>query len=147
MNDGGGRQTEAPPTRRFSEGVSTTTYYVLAAVGIAIALGLTICEAQKEDPLQIGTVRTERQGLTTVAEVRVQNQTEEPQCPELRIAARDSDGQDLDEAVARPVTGEETLAPGQIAVYRAELTGISESEYREELDEFSAYVWEFRPCP
>lgn len=144
-----GSAPPAPGTRqnRFVAALDSTTFYVLAALGIVVALGLVVYEAQREDPIEIGNVRTEREGLTTVAEVRVRNTADEAKCPEIRIAARDTDGQDLDEVIAEPATGDEKLTPGQTAVYRAELSDISEREYQEELEGFSAYVAEVRPCP
>lgn len=131
---------------RLAEALNSTTFYVVSAAGIALALVLTVVEIQAEPAVEVEVASSERTGSVSVVDARATNTTDEPQCPEIRIAARDGDGVDLDEVVATPVEGSERIQPGQSLRYRGELTDVTEQEINEELDEYAAYVWELGSC-
>lgn len=131
---------------RLSEALNSTTFYIVSVAGIALALVLTVVEIQAEPAVEVEVASSERTDSVSVVDARATNTTDEPQCPEIRVAARDSDGVDLDEVVATPVEGSERIQPGQSVRYRGELTDITEQEINEEFDEYAAYVWELGSC-
>lgn len=127
--------------------LNATTFYVVAALGIGLAVVLFTVEVNSDPAIEFGEPQAERSGGVSVVEVRARNTTDETRCPEVRIAARDGDGVDLAEAVAQPVEDDDGLAPGERVVYRARLTEMTDQEYREEFDAYAAYVWEMQECP
>lgn len=131
---------------RVAEALNSTTFFVISAAGIALALVLIVVEIQAEPAVEVEVTSSERTGSVSVVEARATNTTEEPQCPEIRIVARDRDGVDLDEVVARPLEGSERIPPGRSVRYRGELTEVTEQEIAEELDEYAGYVWELGSC-
>lgn len=132
---------------RRSRSLATPAFFALCALGIAVAIGLTLTEATSEPDYEIGDVEEERRGADSAVTAVVTNETGEVRCPEVRIAARDRSARDLAEAVAEPVSSDGRIRPGRSATYRATLRGLSEQERREELEELRAYVFEDRPCP
>lgn len=131
--------------RRF---LNVTTLYVICGLGIAAALILFTIEVNSTPAIEFGDPSGERQADgSAVVHVRATNTTDEPKCPEVRIAARDTDGNDLAEAVAEQVGDRNQVNPGERVTFRAHLTGISDQEYEEEFDEYAAYVWDMHDCP
>ena len=126
--------------------LNATTFTVAAGVGIAVACLLFAFEVNRQPAIDFSEPRAERDGDVVVVDVRAINTTDDPRCPEIRIAARDREGTDLAEAVARPVDGDAEILGGGRRTFRAELTGISDQEIEEELDEYAAYVWDEGDC-
>jgi hypothetical protein len=124
----------------------TLAFYAVILAGSAAGLGLGVAEVYSRPPVDIGEERVHRTGLVSTVEVTVQNTSSEPQCPEVRIAARDREGLDLEEVVAEPETHTGPLAPGQTVTYEGVFRGLTPLDYREKLDEFTAYAFRSDPC-
>jgi hypothetical protein len=131
------------PVRRV---LNATTFTAVAVMGIAVACLLFAIEVNRRPAIDFSEPRVERVGGVSVVEVVAINTTGDARCPEVRIAARDREGVDVADAAARPVEGSDELLAGERRTYRAELTGIDESELDEELDEYAAYVWDDGRC-
>ena len=124
----------------------TLLFYAALLAGSAAALGLGVAEVVNKPPLDIGEERVHRTGLVSTVDVPVRNTSTRPQCPQIRIAARDREGLDLEEVVARPQDSNGRLAPGQTVTYTSEFRRLTRLEYREKLDEFTAYAFRSDPC-
>lgn len=122
-----------------------TLFYALAVGGAAVALGLGIARVYDRPPVDIGPERVRREGLVATVQVTVKNRSDDTLCPEIRIAARDREGLDLEEVVAQP-DGSGTLSPGQATTYVGVFRKLTARDYREELDEFAAYPFSTNPC-
>lgn len=131
---------------RVRRALNATTLHILAAGGVLLAFILFTVEVNRGTAIEFSEPLAERSGAVVDVEVRATNTTSEPKCPEVRIAARDSEGVDLAEAVATSPTGDTEILPGERATYQARLTVDSARELDEELDEYAAYVWEMHDC-
>lgn len=136
-------RTPASPRERVHRAV----FYALCALGAVVSLFLASVEVGKTPPIEIGKERSTRTGLLSTVQVDVKNVTREPQCPEIRVAARTVDDTDLEEQVASPVNDQAAIPPGLTATYRAEFTGLTEEEYAEKLRDFVAYAFAMGECP
>ena len=67
-------------------------------------------------------------------------------CPDIFEAALDRDGLDLSRAPASPDLGSSRIEPGRVSNYVGILADISETDLREQLDEYVAYVKRDNPC-
>lgn len=123
----------------------TILFYALAAGGAAVAFGLGVAEVYDKPPVDIGAERVRREGNVATVQVTVKNRSQGTLCPEIRIAARDREGLDLEEVVARP-EGTGALAAGDADTYVGVFRGITPKEFREELDEFTAYAFAAGRC-
>ena len=126
--------------------LNATTFYVAAVAGIVIAVSLYFYEVNRTADIELSEPIAQRSGNVSVVQVRATNQTDDVLCPEIRIAARDRDGQDLDSAVAEPVDDEGVFSPRESIRFRGVLDDITDSELSEEFDEYAAFVWEMRSC-
>ncbi len=129
--------------RRSSE----TLFFAVCAVGIVAGLVLGVREVRDRPSIEFGDERVRRQGLVATVQVTATNRTDEDRCPEIRIAARDREGLDLQEVVARPADGGPKLAAGQSTTYVGVFRRLDAEDYDEKLDEFVAYEFADEPCP
>ncbi len=117
------------------------------AIGAALGLVLGIVEVRAKPDIDLGDERVRIEGLVATVQVTARNDTDdETLCPIVRVAARDRDGLDLDDAEAVPDLGDGRLLPGASANFVAVLDGVSEQDFAEQLDEFVAYVDDDPPC-
>lgn len=126
--------------------LNATTFYVAAIAGIVIAASLYFYEVNRNEDIELSEPVAQRSRGVSVVQVRATNRTDGVLCPEIRVAARDGDGQDLDAVVAEPVDDEGVFSPRESIRFRAVLDGITEKEFDEEFDEYAAFVWEMREC-
>lgn len=133
---------------RLADRTISVVFYAFCLAGVAVSLGLAVKEGAEKPPIAFGEERVVVRGPpASVVEVAVTNQSSVLRCPEVRIAARDREGRDLAEARARSLRGGAQIAPSEVVTYSTVLEGITEQEYREDLKEFSAYVFATRDCP
>ena len=126
--------------------LNATTFYAAAAVGIVIAASLYFYEVNQGEDIEFSEPIAQRsEGVSTV-QVRATNQTDKTLCPEIRIAARDPDGEDLESVVAEPVDDDGVFSPRESIRFQAVLAGITDQEFDEEFDEYAAFVWEMHRC-
>lgn len=126
--------------------LNATTFYVAASVGIFTALSLFFFEVNRSDDIEFAEPLHDRSDGVSVVEVRARNTTDHTLCPEIRIAARDGEGRDLAVVVAEPVEDDGVFQPRESIRFRGVLEGISDREFEEEFDEYSAFVWEMHDC-
>lgn len=126
--------------------LNATTFYVAASLGIFAALSLFFFEVNRSDDIEFAEPIAERSGGVSTVEMRARNTTDETLCPEIRIAARDGEGRDLDVEVAEPVGDDGVFQPRESIRFRAVLDDISDQEFEEEFDEYAAFVWEMHDC-
>ena len=126
--------------------LNATTFYIAAVAGIVIAASLYFYEVNRGEDIEFSEPIAERSEQTSTVQVRVTNRTDKTLCPEIRIAARDRDGQDLDTAVAEPVDDDGVFSPRESIRFQGVLSRITDQEIEEELDEYAAFVWEMHPC-
>lgn len=125
---------------RLSDATMTAVFVGLTVTAALAALTLGVRAARQQLPVELGEERVSREGGETIVRVTVRNRTEDVLCPEIRIAARDREGLDLDEQIARPRDSSERLEPERRKLYEAVFRDLSEQELAEELDEFTAYL-------
>ena len=133
--------------RAFAGRRGTLIFTTVILAGIAAAFGLGIAEVYSRPPVDIGEERVRRDGLIATVHVPIRNRLDQPVCTEIRIAARDREGFDLEEVVAEPDRHTGPLAPGQTVTYIGVFEALTEEDYREKLDEFTAYAFRAEPCP
>lgn len=126
--------------------LNATTFYAAAIAGMVIAASLYFYEVNRSEDIELSEPVAQRSRGVSVVQVRATNRTDEILCPEIRIAARDGDGQDLDTVVAEPVDDEGVFSPRESIRFRGVLDRITETEFDEEFDEYAAFVWEMREC-
>lgn len=126
--------------------LNATTFFVAASLGILVALSLFFYEVNRSDDIEFATPISERSDGASIVQVRARNTTDETICPEIRIAARDGEGKDLDVAVAEPVNDDGEFQPRESILYRAVLDDITEQEFTEEFDDYATFVWEMQDC-
>lgn len=121
--------------------------YALCAVGVAVAVTLTVGEARAGDPLRVSAVmHREVDGVVTV-EADVRNRTDVPRCPEMRAAVRDRESRDLAEVRATALDGDGSIPPGATVRFGARIDDLPRRELREALSDVVIYVYEPRRCP
>lgn len=133
--------------KNLDERSQSTAFFGVIVAGLVAALALGLSEARDRPAVEFGEERVRRDGLVATVQVNARNRTDEVVCPEVRIAARDREGLDLEEVVARPQEGGPRIGPGSSQSYVGVFHNLSEDDYRERLDEFSAYVFDVEPCP
>ena len=123
-------------------------FIVFVTIGIIVAAVLGIREIVNEPVIQLDDVRGSEEGIVPVkAQVLARNTSQQTTyCIEVTITATDRDGLSLATAVAKPTTGDGTLAPGRTANFNAELTDLTQQEIDEELDSFYAFVTHQEVC-
>lgn len=122
-----------------------TIFFTVSAAGAVVAFALGLAQVYDRPPVEFGNERVSRDGLVATVQVNVRNRSDEALCPDIRIAARDREGLDLEEVRARP-EGEGALSPGQSVTYIGVFRNLTALEYHEELDEFTAYAFAAEPC-
>lgn len=116
-------------------------------VGATLGLVLGLLEVWDRPEIALGDERVRREGLDATVQVTARNAGDgETYCPTVFISARDREGLDLAEAEAVPDFGDGRIPPRGSANFVAEITGLTEREWDEELDEFVAYVADLNPC-
>ena len=105
--------------------LNATTFYVAAITGIVVAASLYLYEVNRNEDFEFSEPVAQRSRGVSVVQVRATNKTDDLLCPEIRIAARDGDGQDLDAAVAQPVDVVGVFSPRESIRLRAVLDGIT----------------------
>lgn len=122
-------------------------FYALCLLGVVLAAALAVVDILDEPPVEFGDEVDERDGLTSTVTVEVTNVSDEPQCPEVEIAARDTDAGDIQVVEATPVDDDRRLEPDETVTYTATFDEITAQDYEEELDEFAAYAKDLPDCP
>ncbi len=129
---------------------STTQRFVFVAIvtlGLALGLVLGIREASQKPVLKIGEPRVRVEGTTATVQITVKNTSKDDvYCPKVGIAAIDGDGLDLASGVALPDLTDGRLAPRTSANFIGTLTGLTETELDEKLDEYVAFIIDKNPC-
>ncbi len=119
----------------------------IVTLGLVLGLVLGIREASQKPVLKIGEPRVRVEGTTATIQITVKNTSENTTyCPEIGIAAIDGDGLDLAAGVALPDLTDGRLAPRASANFIGTLTGLTETELNEKLDEYVAFVIDKNPC-
>lgn len=118
----------------------TTIFVALTVAAALFSFALGVRAARHQLPVEFGEEQVQRNGTEVTVQVRVKNRTDEVLCPEIRFAARDREGLDLGEMVARTEDGSVALEPQRSMLYAATFRGLSEQALDEELDEFTAYL-------
>lgn len=123
-----------------ADSTMTMIFIALTVSAALFALVLGVRAARHQLPVAFGEEQVKRNGTEVTVQVRVKNRTERLLCPEIRFAARDREGLDLDEVVARPEDGSRAVEPQRSKLYGGTFRGLSERVLTEELDEFTAYL-------
>ena len=126
--------------------LNATTFYIAAVAGVVIAASLYFYEVNRGEDIEFSEPIAQRSDRVSTVQVRATNRTDRTLCPEIRIAARDRDGQDIDTAVAEPVDDDGVFSPRESIRFQAVLDGITDRQLEEEFDEYSAFVWEMHRC-
>ncbi len=126
--------------KEVPDSTMTVIFVTLTVAAALVSLGLGIREARRTLPVAMGEEQVSREGGETVVSVNVKNRSDEAVCPEIRIAARDREGLDLDEVAARPRSGESRIEVDRSRLYVGTFTELTEQQLEEELDEFTAYL-------
>lgn len=130
---------EADPRRRL--------FYAAVVLGIVAGMTLGILEILDRPVIELGDERVRRDGLVATVQVLATNDSDDTTyCVEVRIAARDREGFDLQDVPAEPRDGEGRMRPGRTLNFTAVFDELDEQDYEEELDEFAAYVDERSEC-
>jgi len=132
----------APPARRSL----SVAMYALCALGVAVALVLTVIEAANGQPVRVTDVTDDKVGRVVSIEANVTNHTDVERCPDVRAAARDAESRDLAEVTARPINGDSRIAPNETVRYRAVIDSLTREERAEKLDELTMFVYEPHRC-
>lgn len=126
--------------KEVPDSTMTVIFVTLTVAAALVSLGLGIREARRTLPVAMGEEQVSREGGETVVSVNVKNRSDEAVCPEIRIAARDREGLDLDEVAAHPRSGEPRIEVDRSRLYVGTFTELTEQQLEEELDEFTAYL-------
>lgn len=139
---------KAPRFLKLDERRRTVLFHSVVAVGIVAGAAATIAEIVDRPVLEVGSIRDTRDGSTSRVQVIVKNTSSSTAyCVEVRMGALDGEGYDLqDEIVAEARQGDGRIRPGQSVNFVGALEDISDQEFREELDQFVAYVASETPC-
>ena len=123
-------------------------FIAFVTIGIIVAAILGIREIVSEPVIQLDDVRGSEEGVVPVkAQVLARNTSKDTTyCIEVTITATDRDGLTLASAIAKPTTGDGTLAPGRTGNFNAELPDLTQQEIDEELDTFYAFVTDQEVC-
>lgn len=125
---------------RLSDSTMTVVFVALTGTAAVLSLALGVREARDRPPVSFGEEQVEHGGDATRVRVNVKNRTDEPLCPEIRIAARDREGLDLEEVVARPRSGSPAIGPDRSELYLGVFEELTDEQLEEELDELTAYL-------
>ena len=122
-------------------------FVTIVTLGLFLGLVLGVREANQKPVLKIGEPRVRVEGTTATIQITVKNTSEKTAyCPTVGIAAVDRDGLDLDRGIAKPDLTDGHLAPRASANYIGTLTGITQREFDEKLDEYVAFIIDKNPC-
>jgi len=120
-------------------------FFPLAAAGLVLALVLGVRAAHDRPDLSVSDARVHRDGLQATVQVTVHNRSHDTLCPTIQIAARNTDGLDLDKLQGAPVNKTGTIKPGQTVGFKVLFTDLTKRDY-EKLDKFVGYVDEQHTC-
>ena len=132
----------APPASRTATGLIV----LICLLGVVVALFLVVTEAREGEALWVTDVEHRIRDGAIEAEGVVTNHSSVARCPDIRVAARDSETRDLAEVRAEPAGGEVRIDPDEGVRYTATIDGLDPAELEEELDDVSMYVYEPHRC-
>lgn len=133
--------------RRWSESNQRIVFALLVSFGVFAGFYLGFREVHDIPDLDLGEPRVRVEDGVSTIQVTVENISKvTTYCPDIFVAALDRDGLDLSRALASPDLGSSRIEPGRVSNYVGILADISETDLREQLDEYVAYVKRDNPC-
>jgi hypothetical protein len=119
---------------------------VACVVGAVLSLALFAGEVGKTPTYDVGKGAERRVGEVSSVTFTVKNNTGHPRCPEVHVAARDTESRTLAEVVASPPAGV-TAVPAHGSVTLTASLHITGRDYQEKLHEIRPYVFRTVLCP
>jgi hypothetical protein len=119
----------------------TGLFYAACAAGLVTSLSLAVAEATSRPQVKVGTVHHVTTGLVTVVSASLTNRVSTPRCPDVRVAALDSQSRTLAQAHASGGV----LRPRVATDYTGTLT-MTAKQYREDVSKYVVYVYAEKHC-
>lgn len=119
---------------------------IACVVGAVLSLALFAREVSKTPTYDVGKAAERRVGEVSSITFTVKNNTGQARCPQVHVAARDTESRTLDEVVASLPAGVTAVPAHGAATLTASLR-ITSRDYQEKLREIRPYVFKTVRCP
>lgn len=134
----------APSPRATADSRQAAVFACL--VGAALSLVLFAAAVGKTPRYDVGKVAERRAGEVSSVTFTVKNNTGQPRCPVVHVAARDTEARTLAEVAASPPAGVTAVPAHGTVTFTASLR-ISTRDYQEKLHQIRPYVFKTVRCP